>query len=241
MRENVMKSKVKSQKSIFQYKSCKIFICTFEFCILNFKLLFSAKKMGGFTLLEIVVTMGILGLIMLGVGMFQVNIFRYHTALSNQLNSQQESRRTIEQIIAELRAASYAGNGAYPFETASAATLIFFTNTDTDSDIERVRYFMSGSDLQRGVKEPVGSNPILYTGPETITTQIKNVVNGGTPLFSYFNDSYTGSGSPLTSPINVNEVRYVRLTLLVDKDPNRPLATIAVEGGTSVRNLKDNL
>jgi hypothetical protein len=67
------------------------------------------------------------------------------------------------------------------------------------------------------------------------------MANGGTPLFTYYDDAYAGSGSPLGSPINVNEVRYVHMTLIVDKDPNRTPLPLRIEGGSSVRNLKDNL
>jgi type II secretory pathway component PulJ len=195
----------------------------------------------GFTLMEVVVTTGILGLIMLAVGMFQANIFGYHLSLSNQLTSQHESRRAIEQIVAELRASSYAGNGGYPIETASATSLVFYTNADRDGGIERVRYYLNGSNLQRGIIEPSGTNPVLYTGTEASTIMVKNIVNGSTALFTYYDDSYAGSGIPLSPPVNVNEVRYVHIILMIDTDPNRPPLPLRVEGGASIRNLKENL
>lgn len=195
----------------------------------------------GFSLLEIVITTGILGLIMLGVGMFQANIFVHNTSLSGQLTSQHESRRAIEQIVTELRASSFAGNGAYPIESATATSLVFYTNVDSNGDIERIRYFMNGNILQRGIIKPSGSNPIVYTGTETINTMVTHVINGATALFTYYDTSYTGSGTPLSSPVNVNAVRYVHITLIIDKDLNRPPLPLRVEGGASVRNLKDNL
>ena len=65
---------------------------------------------------------------------------------------------------------------------------------------------------------------------------------GGNPLFSYYDGNYNGSGSPLSQPVNINVIRFVKINLTVLKDvtPNST-NTFTVTAGASIRNLKTNL
>jgi len=194
----------------------------------------------GMTLVELVVVIGITGLVLLAVGMWQANLFRYNTALSDQLTSQHEARQTILIMTHELRTAITAATGAYPLESLTGTQLIFYSNIDEEVDIERIRYVLNGSVLQKGVIKPSG-NPVTYSGTETMTTLANHVTNGATPIFAYYDSSYTGSENALAMPVNPNVVRYVEIMLIIDKDTNRPPAAIQVRSGVSLRNLKDNL
>lgn len=204
---------------------------------------FNATKLPpvkGFTQLELVVTLGIASLIILAVGMWQVDIFRFNTALSGQLTSQHEARQTILTMVHELRTVVTADTGAYPLETVQDAQITFFSNIDDAPDIERVHYFIQNGALKRGIIKPSG-NPVAYTGTETVTNLATSLVNGATPVFSYYNSSYAGTGSPLAMPADPNVIRYIGITLVIDKDITRPPAAIRVMGGVNLRNLKDNL
>ncbi len=203
--------------------------------------MFFSIKHPGFSLIETVIAVAILGLIILAVGLFQGNIFRFNTALNNQLTGQFESRQAIEKITAEARVAATAGNGAYPLESVLDSSLIFFSNVDSDAGIERIRYFVSGTTLRRGIIEPLGS-PVTYpSANETITTVLNNLANGATPVFSYYNTNYTGIESPLPQPVDARVVRFIIVTFIVDKDLTRPPAALQTRSGINLRNLKDNL
>ena len=194
----------------------------------------------GFTQLELVVTLGIASLIVLSVGIWQADIFRVNTSLSQQLTSQHEARQTILTMVHELRTAVTADSGAYPLEIVGATQIAFYSNIDDSPAIERVRYSLQNGTLKKGVTAPSG-NPVSYTGPETVTDLTAAIVNGSTPLFAYYSAAYAGTGAPLTQPVNPNVIRYVGMTLIIDKDPARPPAALRVTGGVSLRNLKDNL
>ncbi len=203
--------------------------------------MFFSIKHPGFSLIETVIAVAILGLIILAVGLFQGNIFRFNTALNNQLTGQFESRQAIEKITAEARVAATAGNGAYPLESVLDSSLIFFSNVDSDAGIERIRYFVSGTTLRRGIIEPLGS-PVTYpSANETITTVLNNLANGATSVFSYYNTNYTGIESPLPQPVDARVVRFIIVTFIVDKDLTRPPAALQTRSGINLRNLKDNL
>lgn len=199
------------------------------------------RRSSGFSVLETAIAVAIVGLIVLAIGLFQENIFRFNTSLNNQLTGQYESRQVIEKIIAEARVAATAGNGAYPLESVQNTSFIFYSNVDNDTGIERIRYFVSGATLQRGIIEPTGS-PVTYpSANETIATMLNNLANGATPVFSYYDTNYTGTEAPLSQPVDARVVRFLNVTLIVDKDPNRPPAAIQTRSGISLRNLKDNL
>src|SRR3989338_7937629 len=74
----------------------------------------------GFTQLELVVTLGIASLIVLSVGIWQADIFRFFPSLSQQLTSQHEARQTILTMVHELRTAVTADSGAFPLEIVGA-------------------------------------------------------------------------------------------------------------------------
>jgi hypothetical protein len=107
---------------------------------------------------------------------------------------------------------------------------------------EQVRYFLQGRDFKKGVIKPTGSPLVYNQGVEQITTLVKDVSNAtSTPIFEYFDSSYTGTSSPLATPVQVTKVRLVRINIKIEKDPNRAPAPITVTSQVFLRNLKDNL
>jgi len=65
---------------------------------------------------------------------------------------------------------------------------------------------------------------------------------GGNPLFSYYDSNYNGSGNPLTQPVNINVIRFIKINLTVLKDVTPTgSGTFTVSSGASIRNLKTNL
>ena len=144
----------------------------------------------------------------------------------------------------EIRSASESNLGAYPIVTAATSTFTFFSDLNNDGLKEQVRYFVSGSTLQKGVITPTG-NPYVYTsGSEVDTIVVSNLTNGGSttlPVFQYYDDSYTGTSSPLAQPVSVAAVRVVKINFVIDADPNRSPTSRVVTTQVEIRSLKDNL
>jgi len=66
--------------------------------------------------------------------------------------------------------------------------------------------------------------------------------NASAPVFYYYGGDFNGSGSPLLQPINVNEVKFVKINLMVQRHTTENSNdTFLVNAGAAVRNLKDNL
>jgi type II secretory pathway component PulJ len=198
---------------------------------------------GGFTLIELLIVLGFIvafgGMIFL----FQRDFFTLNKFFQESFTEENALNAAVRGIVAELRTAGYAATGAYPIEIAGANSLAFYANVDNDARVERVHYFLSGSSLRKSVVKASGS-PVGYstsTAPESLSTVLTNVVASSTaPLFTYYDSSYAGTSTPLAQPFPIFLVRFVRVNLIVDQNPNALPPPLAVTGGVMIRNLKSN-
>lgn len=190
--------------------------------------------------MEIVITLAVLLTVTLVVGNFTADVFRTSRFINTTLNSQDEARRTINKFIAELRTASISSLGAYPIAEATATSLTFYSDIDADAYKERLRYFVSGTTLRRGLLKPSG-NPLTYNpANETVTDAVNYLVNT-TNIFSYYDSNYNGQGTALSFPINLPDVRLIRMQVQIDQYPNEPPEAYELSSEVNIRNLKDNL
>jgi type II secretory pathway component PulJ len=195
----------------------------------------------GITLLETLIAVSIFSIVMIAIGSFARDLFFYNDVFTGGLTSYDEARKVLQPIASEIRSASSSSLGSYPIEKASNTEFIFFSDIDNNGSKERIRYFLVGNILKRGVIVPTGS-PLQYlSANETISDIVHGVSNGSTPIFSYYNSSYNGSTAPLTQPVSIIDVRLVKIIIVIDADPNRPPAPVTVTTQVSIRNLKDNL
>lgn len=200
------------------------------------------RKQRGFSLAEIVVVLGILAIFVVLVANFQTKIFQLNRIFQGGAYEQTDATNVIKSMASDIRSMSSSSGGAYPIDQASTSTLSFYNDVDDDGVKEKIRYYLSGTTLKKGVIEPTGS-PLTYNpASEVSSTLISGVRNGtSTPIFSYYDTNYSGSAtSSLPLPINVIKVRLVYINVVVDNDPNQPLAPISVTTQVSLRNLKDN-
>lgn len=157
-----------------------------------------------------------------------------------QLSTQNEGRKTAQDFGNELRTAKISGVGAYPLESAASQQIIFYSDIDADGLAERVRYFKDATNFKKGVIEPSGS-PISYNpANEAVTIIAHDVANGSDPVFYYYNENFSGSEEPLAQPINVTQVRVVKISLILEEDPNMSPVPFRIEAKTMIRNLKGN-
>lgn len=194
-----------------------------------------------FSLPEIIVVVAIASIIFMAVFNFGEGIFSFNSNAQKNLSAQSGARRVLKSIVKELRSASPSSLGAYPIALANTTAVTFFSNIDGDAYKEQIRYFLQGNELKRGVTKPSGS-PLTYNPTnEQITSVIQDVNNGATPIFEYFDSSYTGISTSLTQPVSVTAVRLIRITVKIERDPNKSLGSLIVDSQAFLRNLKDNL
>jgi prepilin-type N-terminal cleavage/methylation domain-containing protein len=194
----------------------------------------------GFTLIEAMIVIFIMAVVGVAISNFQRDVFSTNKFLSGRLTEQDEARRALKTVTAEIRPLSPSSIGSYPIAQASPTSFTFYSDIDADALKEQIRYFLDGTTLKKGVIKPSGS-PLTYNpANEQITELIHYVVNGATPVFSYYDKNYDGTTPSLSQPIDILAVRLVQVTIIVNQDPSRA-GPITLTTQVSMRNLKDNL
>lgn len=196
----------------------------------------------GMTLIEIIVVIGIFGIIMMSVSSFQRNVILNNKYAADYLSSAQDARIILKTMVKELRSASTGSNGAFAIIQAATNTIAFFSDTNGDGLKEQIRYFIATTTLKKGSITPSGSPLVYNSANEIISTLAYDVKNAtSTPLFEYYDSSYMGTTSPLTQPVTTTQVHLVKINLMIDADPNRSPLIRTYTSQVNLRNLKDNL
>ncbi len=200
------------------------------------------KKNGGATITELLVTIAILALVINAVAAFSADVFRFSGTIYNSVQAQQDARNVLRQMAFELRTTSSSSIGAYPLAEVSANRIRFYSDIDNDGLKEEVIYYLSndGRTLYKNIRKPSGA-PLQYVGNFSTSTVASDIVNGVTPIFTYFDANYDGVSGPLAQPVNILAVRLVKIEIIIERDPNRAPVPIVVSTQVSLRNLKDNL
>ncbi len=197
----------------------------------------------GFTLIEVTVSIFAFGIITIGLIALVSGIIRGSSQQAGAAADVDAARRVAFGIVNELRRAEYSSTGAYPIESAQAQQLTFYANTDGGSDVERIRYYVSGSKLYRGFLKASGNPPAYVPANETSALALEPLANGAQPLFYYYADTYNGvADSYLAQPVDVTDPRFIRLSLQVYQKGGLSTQTkFTVVSSATVRNLKSNL
>lgn len=206
---------------------------------------YSQHRSRGVTLVELIFSIGILVMIMGGIIAFERSVLMNTRVIQSEFISQQQVRKTLSGFVADVRAASPSGAGAYAISSAGTSSLVIYANVDKDALVERVRYFLATTSLMRGILKPTGTTT-YNPANEQISFVVRDVMNGTTtPTFTYYDKSYDGftasSTAPLPLPIDIPAVRLIKISLTVN--PNGVRAPVMQTYTTQVmlRNLKDNL
>lgn len=195
----------------------------------------------GMTMIEVLVTVGLF--LLLIVGVVELMIWGNHgkDIVFEQLSTQNEGRKVVQDFINNVRRANASSIGSYPIEMAQSQQVVFYSNVDSDSWRERVRYFLQGTILKRGIIKPSG-NPLLYNAAnEVVEDVVHDVANATSSIFYYYDQSYAGaSSSAMSYPINISAIRMVGIKLMLEEKPNIAPVPFNIEAKTEIRNLKKN-
>ena len=196
----------------------------------------------GFTLIELLVSIFGFGLIIWGLVGLYSNIFSVSSQQAGLLSDADQARKLAFQVAYELRDAQTGANGSYVLDTAGDQQLIFYSNSDFDSAIERIRYFVQNGQLWKGVTDYSG---VSYNTSTEITAVVqKDLANGVSPVFYYYDGNYVGSSTQasLTQPVNITAVKFVKVSLQIyNKGGVKNTSTYNVTASAGIRNLKTNL
>lgn len=200
------------------------------------------KSNQGFTLVETVVAIGLFTIIGLGSVLLIGNMFTTSNRVGLVAANTDQARQTVFRFVQEIRKAENANTGDYTIAQASNQEVIFYTNLDGGADVERVRYYLSNNDLYRGVVKPTGTPYSYNLANESSTLLLNDIANQASPLFYYYDGNFTGSEPALTQPINLTQIRYLRMEIMLRNTAGTEADNIiTISAGGVVRSLKSNL
>jgi prepilin-type N-terminal cleavage/methylation domain-containing protein len=202
----------------------------------------------GFTLIELLVALAVLVLIAGAIFVFQRDFFSLNVFLQKSFLAQNEVRGVITIMVSELRSVEPSNGGAYALELASDTALAFYADVNDDGARERVHYYLSGNTLMKSIIYPSIANSYSTTtaqeelrADEFVKPVLQFVVASSTaPIFSYFDETFAGTTSPLVFPFSLSDIQHIGIQLIIDEDPNFQPPPIIVSSKVTLRNLKDN-
>ena len=165
----------------------------------------------GFTIIEVLVALGVFVIAILIITAFIINSYKLQNFTYEQSTAISEARRGIETMVKELRETLPGDTGAYPIELAETQEIIFYADFDRDDAIEKVHYWLDGSDFKKGVIE-AGGNPLTYNpANEQVETISRYVRNYEDAIFIYRDSDYIA----LNTPADPNEVKLINVYLKI--------------------------
>jgi hypothetical protein len=199
------------------------------------------KIVRGMSFIEMIVAILIMLLGMSGFTYLFVDSWRSNKFIIEMGNASLLASRSVNNLVADLRKVRQADNGDYPIESGDDFDIKVYIDIDNDGVTERVHYYLQSGSLYRGVREPVGNLPVNYPNGDGTTTLLANsIINSNAqPVFSYYNDEYPSdtTNNPLATPVNVAEVKMVKVHLMVNIDPLNVPEHINIESFAELRNL----
>ena len=194
------------------------------------------NKSRGFSLLETLVVVVVLVFIVAAIIASITYVYRGQRFAFEQADATRNARVGIEGAVRNMREASTADNGAYPIVTLATSTMTFYSDIDNDTRIERVRYFLDGDELKRGVVEPSGEPPTYATSTEVVTRVAQHVRNTAlmTPLFTFFDTN----GDTLSNLSDIDAVAFVTMRLVINLEPTRAPNDFELRASAALRNVE---
>lgn len=182
----------------------------------------------------VIAILSVVGIALMGMITY---VYKTNTFIFQQSTATDNARRGVEYALENLREATYGADGSYPINTAATSTVTFYADVDNDGTVEKIRYYLSGTTLYRGVANP-GGNPPSYTGQAEATTTVASYMQNGTstPIFNYYDDT----GAQLATPADTSKVASVSIVIGIDVDVKRAPITFTLIGSATLRNLRSN-
>jgi prepilin-type N-terminal cleavage/methylation domain-containing protein len=163
----------------------------------------------GFTLIECLVTIAIMGIVMSVFGQMLLTTSKTSSRVEEQSSLQNEVRVAADRLTMDLRQATNA-NGTSPVESLGPTSLTFLSpDRVTPFHLRRITYRLSGGQLERSVAMSTDTDGWPWIWPATAATFYPEVGSvTSTSIFTF----YDANGNVTTDP---TAVRSARLSITV--------------------------
>ncbi|MFC1644924.1 type II secretion system protein J [Patescibacteria group bacterium] len=192
------------------------------------------KNKKGMTLIELIVAISIMTIVMTGSSMMLVRLWDGRVNEVKMGQSSLLASQSVTEMIKNIRKSSQADSGAYFLDSGDDFEIIFYSDIDNDDHMERVHYYVEGSELKVGTAEPIlGINPTYPEDDEVVSVLSDYLVNEeAEPLFTY----YDSNGAIVDTPVQSSYVTLVRVTIHINVDPDN-IGDTVISSSASFRNI----
>lgn len=200
-------------------------------------------KRRGFTLVEVIIAAAIFAVIAAVAAEFSVFYFRNYSFSYEEQQSVGQLQYALTQMVRDIREARQGDDGAWPIAVANDTEFDFYSDVTGDGRADKIRYYLNGTNLMRGVTEPTAV-PVSYpSSNETARILATNVNLGGKPLFTYYNGNYPADtvNNPLLPANRLLSTRLVSVYLRIDISTNTGSQPFESSSSVQIRSMKDNL
>jgi prepilin-type N-terminal cleavage/methylation domain-containing protein len=198
--------------------------------------MFFKKNQNGFTLIETLIVIAIFTIV-IGALVSSVSFFyRSNTHALEQSFAINSARIGIEKMVKDVREAAFSDEGTYPVISMATSSFSFYSDIDEDIFVEKVRYFIDGTDLKKGVTNSSG-DPLSYDGDNEVVSLVSDNVRNNfesVMLFSYFDYS----GDLITNLASTTDLRFVTVELVVNVNPIRLPNNFTLRSSATLRNVR---
>ncbi len=199
----------------------------------------------GMTLVEMLISIAIVLIGMQGFAFLLLRSWDTNKFILEEGRASAAASHATEKVVSQLRSIRQGDDGDFPIESGSNFDLKVYLDIDKDGVTERVHYFLdlTTDQLKVGIANPLATTPVTYpAGDDTVSVITNYVVNLNTdPVFYYYNNDYPGDtvNNPLATPVTVQNVRLIRVHLLVNIDPVHAPNNVNIESFADLRNLEN--
>jgi prepilin-type N-terminal cleavage/methylation domain-containing protein len=196
-----------------------------------------ARAEGGFTLIEMLVTLTVLSVIVSAFALvFQTTLTRSAT-LTEHSALESEGRATIDTIAAELRQAACNGTTA-PVVAASGTTLTFYTpDRATPWHLREVSYTVSGGTLSEQQATSTNTNGPPWTMPALSASvdRVGSITNANPFDFEDASGNDLSPGGAAVSAANLPNIAYATFTLVLQPKASHNVNQVFVQESVDLR------
>ncbi len=190
----------------------------------------------GFTLIEtlvvITITITIIGALVSSISFF----YKSNTNALEQSFAINSARIGIERIVKDIREASFSDEGAYPVIAMATSSFSFYSDIDSDIFVEKVRYFIDGTNLNKGVINSSG-DPLIYNSNNEVVSLVSDNVRNNVELIDLF-VFFDESGVVMTDMSDATALRFVTVKVSVDVNLARLPESFVLNSSATLRNVR---
>ena len=184
-----------------------------------------------FTLIEAITAVAILVIAIGIITGFVIYTYRAHGYAFQQARAIGEAQKGIETMVKEIREAISGEDGAYLIGEADEKEFIFYSDVDKDLEVERVKYYVEGTDFIKEIIDPEGFPPQYSSQPKKIF--LSHYVRNTPHIFKYYKEKE----EEIDPSERKKDTKMIKVYLEININPSHLPSSFILENTIRLRNL----